>query len=862
MADIAQIGFASDSSGLVAAEKALDRLTPAAKRTEAAAAGTAGALGAAAAAAAGVASATNNTVRVITAANGALNTQAANVNKVNDAYKKLADTQKRINDLTGVNTKSDTSARAADIKAYGDEMDRLRAKFNPLFAAGQQYKATLTEINMAHRVGAITQKEQQAAIEATKTGFINQVNVMRGVRAQTQGLSHDAKNLSFQLVDVAQGIGSGISTMQIFAQQAGQIGQVLATSEKGAKGLFNEIRAGIMRVLTPMTLLVAGVAALSIGLLMLYKSAYDDAKAMDDLSKSTDVAMGRLRALQQVANVKGISKEDFASGMTAFADKAYEANQNVGSLRGLMIANNMQAKSFNEYLGNVADLVSRTNSGIQKRNILEAAGLPTTLEWVKYMNMGKKGIEAAAAATIGWNEAAERNLVKKAREFDEAWNKSWTNFAQRSKSSAVTAGEAIGNAWAIFRQLQAARSGMYGSLPAETPAEKIAARGGSFTPTGNQDALRSGLENRAKTMNPSTAGPEPKTQAQLLAENQQLQQRISILGELATVEQQVTAKQLELNAAGLQGVGVSGKQAAAILNATRAQAEMNKVNQQASIGIFNVAAANKAAADTLQMWIDKGLVDKTNTEQMAAAKLVLARNIDQVRDAAAIAAAPLQQLKQLELDSSNLTKVLDQGLTGALTGLVSPMMDVLNGTQSISDGFKNMGIIVLKAIQEMIIKMLILAPIARALRASFGGFLGDGGASPADALAAGISPVAKGAAFFAKGGQFTNKLFNQPTPFMFAGGSKFGVMGEAGPEAVMPLRRGANGSLGVQMFGGGGGGSNDNFSIAYAPVYHLGGNATQDDLEQVKKSQRESERNFDSRVTSAIVKARKRNVNV
>lgn len=30
-----------------------------------------------------------------------------------------------------------------------------------------------------------------------------------------------------------------------------------------------------------------------------------------------------------------------------------------------------------------------------------------------------------------------------------------------------------------------------------------------------------------------------------------------------------------------------------------------------------------------------------------------------------------------------------------------------------------------------------------------------------------------------------------------------GEMGEAGPEAIMPLKRGPNGSLGVQMHGGG-----------------------------------------------------------
>ena len=65
---------------------------------------------------------------------------------------------------------------------------------------------------------------------------------------------------------------------------------------------------------------------------------------------------------------------------------------------------------------------------------------------------------------------------------------------------------------------------------------------------------------------------------------------------------------------------------------------------------------------------------------------------------------------------------------------------------------------------------------------------------------------AKGGTFgtvqeFAKGGSFTNGVYNSPTMFKFANGGSFGVMGEAGPEAVMPLKRGPDGSLGVQMNG-------------------------------------------------------------
>lgn len=53
---------------------------------------------------------------------------------------------------------------------------------------------------------------------------------------------------------------------------------------------------------------------------------------------------------------------------------------------------------------------------------------------------------------------------------------------------------------------------------------------------------------------------------------------------------------------------------------------------------------------------------------------------------------------------------------------------------------------------------------------------------------------------FANGGGFTNTVVDTPTFFNF-GGSNLGVMGEAGPEAVMPLTRDSNGRLGVSVNG-------------------------------------------------------------
>jgi phage-related minor tail protein len=79
-------------------------------------------------------------------------------------------------------------------------------------------------------------------------------------------------------------------------------------------------------------------------------------------------------------------------------------------------------------------------------------------------------------------------------------------------------------------------------------------------------------------------------------------------------------------------------------------------------------------------------------------------------------------------------------------------------------------------------------------------------------LAAGVSSVLGDYSPFAKGGGFTQGrvmpfanggIVSGPTTFPMRGGT--GLMGEAGPEAIMPLTRGADGKLGVRAAGGGGG---------------------------------------------------------
>ncbi|EAO1476446.1 phage tail tape measure protein [Salmonella enterica subsp. enterica serovar Java] len=90
-----------------------------------------------------------------------------------------------------------------------------------------------------------------------------------------------------------------------------------------------------------------------------------------------------------------------------------------------------------------------------------------------------------------------------------------------------------------------------------------------------------------------------------------------------------------------------------------------------------------------------------------------------------------------------------------------------------------------------------------------------GGSTPSgsySSAALSVIPNADGGVYRSAGlSQYSGSIVNRPTFFAFARGAA--VMGEAGPEAILPLRRGANGKLGVVAAGGG--------TAMFAPQYHI-----------------------------------------
>ena len=105
-------------------------------------------------------------------------------------------------------------------------------------------------------------------------------------------------------------------------------------------------------------------------------------------------------------------------------------------------------------------------------------------------------------------------------------------------------------------------------------------------------------------------------------------------------------------------------------------------------------------------------------------------------------------------------------------------------------------------------KIILNAMIVNSLQSSMGGggFLGGlfggsaGGSTPSgsyNSAASGLQLNAKGGAYASASlSAYSNSIVRSPTYFAFAKGA--GLMGEAGPEAIMPLERGPGGRLGVR----------------------------------------------------------------
>ncbi|HCD5780187.1 TPA: phage tail tape measure protein [Klebsiella pneumoniae] len=165
-------------------------------------------------------------------------------------------------------------------------------------------------------------------------------------------------------------------------------------------------------------------------------------------------------------------------------------------------------------------------------------------------------------------------------------------------------------------------------------------------------------------------------------------------------------------------------------------------------------------------------------------------------------------------DLSSMSATATSEILNNVTNSISTnMTDLLTGATSLKDGMSNIFMSLGETVIKTLIQMATQALITKAIMASFGGGAGGmfgslfGGASGAASSGTALQSFGSSFAFNALGGvydspslsAYSGGVYSTPQYFAFAKGA--GVFGEAGPEAIMPLTRGADGSLGVKAVG-------------------------------------------------------------
>ena len=170
--------------------------------------------------------------------------------------------------------------------------------------------------------------------------------------------------------------------------------------------------------------------------------------------------------------------------------------------------------------------------------------------------------------------------------------------------------------------------------------------------------------------------------------------------------------------------------------------------------------------------------------------------------------AELGALERTLGDASAMAKVFDQSLRGMQSSLGETTRDLGNLSTGFSSGLRRAfdGVVFDGVKMSDALKGVARTMADTAYAAAINPVMKHAGSALSDGLNAAVSaamPFANGAPFaqgrvmpFARGG-----VVSGATTFPMRGGT--GLMGEAGPEAIMPLTRSADGPLGVRAQGGG-----------------------------------------------------------
>lgn len=177
--------------------------------------------------------------------------------------------QDRINKMVGIQTAA-TKEWTGALAEQGKEMERLRARFNPMFSTINSYKAAVGEIRAAHRLGAISADEMASAIQRERQAALSSIAAIKQRNAAIADMPNlrggasafNTSNLAAQGFDVITTAGF-MPFYTVALQQGPQVAQVFNDIRSSGQAIGPAVAGAFMQIINPISLVTIGVIAAS-----------------------------------------------------------------------------------------------------------------------------------------------------------------------------------------------------------------------------------------------------------------------------------------------------------------------------------------------------------------------------------------------------------------------------------------------------------------------------------------------------------------------------------------------------------------------------------------------------------------------
>jgi len=560
------------------------------------------------------------------------------------------------------------------------------------------------------------------------------------------------------------------------------------------------------------------LAGISVGALAAFtKNAIDAVGGLGELADQVGVSTDALQALSLASTQAGISGEELQRGLAALTRKIgdaaageKEAEQAFARL-GIAFRNADGTGRVTEAVfTDLAEAIKNVEDPAQR------ASIATTFftdrlgqKLIPLLSQGREGLVAMTAEAIRFGTIASPELIAKA---DEAADKvaaltaSFRAFANNMTANVAPAIVQVidGLNRLIFGMSAAERRAQLEQQigAAETRIRQLEAQNNGITP-GRRGTIRSGLVGTAQ-------GQTGETPESLLAQErmrlEELQREMAELGRREEELRQQAERILNPQGGTAGTVPAVTVSAPADPRATGRDPFADTLREQQAL-----LRANETAYERYQRQLEElaELQDRLTEAEQRGVEVngvrVRALSTEELSRATERFANELERAEKQTERTDRMGVQMGMSFSSAFEDAI------LNGKR-FSD--------VLKAIEQDIARIILRQTITAPLGTAIGNAISSGvnsitGSLSSSGASAGGSyngvpysavQNANGNAFlgghlipFANGG-----VVSSPTMFPMARG--MGLMGEAGPEAIMPLQRGADGKLGVRAAGGGQGG--------------------------------------------------------